>query len=93
MQKKIYYNSNKDIWYLEGDTLTYRVNSYYVFSGIPTEEQLFSWGFEINPGPIPSPTITVDTQLDIHSDNPIANSVVAMALGDIDTILDNILGN
>lgn len=41
---KRYYNETKDKWYTEGRIITWRLPK-GVFSGIPTEKQLLSWGF------------------------------------------------
>ena len=43
---KKYYNKDLDKFYVEGQTLTFKVDSSTLFSGIPTEEQLIEWGFE-----------------------------------------------
>ena len=52
--KKRYYNSETKEWYTEGSTMTKRVDN-GVFSGIPSEEQLYSWGFRewVKPAPTP----------------------------------------
>ena len=41
---KRYYNAQENKWYIEGDIITHPVPG-GVFSGIPTEEQLLSWGY------------------------------------------------
>lgn len=41
---KRYYNKTTGEWYIEGRSLTLRVDN-IIFSGIPTEEQLLKWGF------------------------------------------------
>lgn len=49
---KRYYNNTTSEWYNEGDTITRKLEN-GLFSGVPTEEQLLSWGFEeyIEPAP------------------------------------------
>jgi len=42
--KKRYYNTTTKEWYTEGQSLTKRVEN-GVFTGIPSEEQLYEWGF------------------------------------------------
>lgn len=41
-----YYNNTTNEWYLHGKSITRRLEDGSVFSGIPTESQLLSWGFE-----------------------------------------------
>lgn len=50
---KRYYNNKFNRYYTEGQTLTFKVDTSTLFSGIPTEEQLIAWGFEeyIEPEP------------------------------------------
>lgn len=52
--KKRYYNSTTHEWYTEGNSLTRRVDN-GVFTGIPSVEQLYAWGFEewVEPEPTP----------------------------------------
>lgn len=53
---KRYYNSTTKEWYTEGQSLTRKIDN-GVFSGIPSVEQLTSWGFEeyvAPPAPEPS---------------------------------------
>lgn len=52
--KKRYYNPETKEWYKEGNTLTKRLDN-GVFSGIPSEEQLYEWGFREWFEPIPTP--------------------------------------
>ena len=52
---KKYYNKDLDKFYIEGQTLTFKVDSSTLFSGIPTEEQLAEWGFEEYIEPEPEP--------------------------------------
>lgn len=51
---KKYYNATTKEWYNEGQSLTKRVEN-GVFTGIPSEEQLYEWGFVewIEPAPTP----------------------------------------
>ena len=51
---KRYYNSNTDEWYTEGNSITKNISN-GVFSGIPSVEQLESWGFEEWVEPTPTP--------------------------------------
>lgn len=51
---KRYYNSTTKEWYTDGQSLTKNIPN-GVFSGIPSVEQLESWGFEewVEPAPTP----------------------------------------
>ena len=51
---KRYYNSTTKEWYTEGTPLTKNISN-GVFSGIPSVEQLESWGFEEWHEPEPTP--------------------------------------
>ena len=51
---KRYYNPTTHEWYTEGTSLTRKVDN-GVFSGIPSEQQLESWGFEEWHEPEPTP--------------------------------------
>ena len=51
---KRYYNSTTKDWYTEGTSLTKNISN-GVFSGIPSVEQLESWGFEEWVEPTPTP--------------------------------------
>lgn len=42
---KQYYNNTTDQWYTEGDRITI-LGKDYLFSGIPTEQQLQDWGYQ-----------------------------------------------
>ena len=54
---KKYINKEHNIWYDEGNSMTAKLEGGSIFSGIPTEEQLISWGYEeFIPTPIPEPT-------------------------------------
>ena len=51
---KRYYNTQTQEWYNEGSAMTRKVDK-GVFSGIPSEEQLYEWGFRewVEPAPTP----------------------------------------
>ena len=51
---KRYYNPTTHEWYTEGQSLTRKIDN-GVFSGIPSVEQLESWGFEEYIEPTPTP--------------------------------------
>ena len=51
---KRYYNSTTKEWYTEGQSVTKYING-SLFSGIPSVEQLESWGFEEYIEPTPTP--------------------------------------
>ncbi len=51
---KRYYNATTKEWYNEGQSMTRRVDN-GVFSGIPSEEQLYEWGFVEWVEPVPTP--------------------------------------
>ena len=51
---KRYYNSTTKEWYTEGTSITRKIEG-GVFSGIPSVEQLESWGFEEYIEPTPTP--------------------------------------
>jgi len=57
--KKRYYNSETKEWYTEGSTMTRRVDN-GVFSGIPSAEQLYEWGFREWVEPTPTPQQLLD---------------------------------
>ena len=63
---KRYYNKKLEKFYIEGQTLTFKVDSSTLFSGIPTEEQLAEWGFEEYIEPEPEPVDT--TQYEPYPD-------------------------
>ena len=52
---KKYYNATTKEWYNEGQSLTKRVEN-GVFTGIPSVEQLYDWGFREWVEPAPTPT-------------------------------------
>lgn len=41
-----YYNQEKNVWYYEGRSITWRLDDGRIFAGVPTAEQLAEWGFE-----------------------------------------------
>lgn len=49
---KRYYNKELNKWYYEGTSLTHHTEK-TLFSGIPTEEQLKNWGYELQAEPAP----------------------------------------
>ena len=51
---RIFYNETTGEWYREGDVITRPVEN-GVFSGIPSIEQLLSWGFVERGEPVPTP--------------------------------------
>ena len=51
---RIFYNEKTGEWYREGDVITRLVEN-GVFSGIPSIEQLLSWGFVERGEPVPTP--------------------------------------
>ena len=51
---KRYYNPTTKEWYTEGNSITKNISN-GVFSGIPSVEQLESWGFEEYIEPTPTP--------------------------------------
>lgn len=58
---KRYYNNTTHEWYTEGQSLTRKIDN-GVFSGIPSVEQLTSWGFEEWVEPEPTPEESTETQ-------------------------------
>ena len=53
-----YYNKKTAEYYYEGRSITRRLDNGYLFSGVPTEQQLAEWGFELYTPPVPQ----VDTR-------------------------------
>lgn len=51
----VYYNKEKNVYYLEGEILTWQTSDTSLFSGIPTRSQLLNWGFEEATIPQPTP--------------------------------------
>lgn len=53
--KKRYYNSETKEWYTEGNSITRQLSNGVLFTGIPSEEQLYDWGYRewIEPAPTP----------------------------------------
>lgn len=56
---KRYYNSTTKEWYNEGQSMTRRVDN-GVFTGIPSAEQLYEWGFREWVEPAPTPEQLLD---------------------------------
>jgi hypothetical protein len=52
---KKYYNETTGEWYTEGQTMTRQLADGQLFVGIPTEQQLYSWGFAVYEEPEPTP--------------------------------------
>lgn len=67
---KKYYNPTTKEWYFEGNSITKRIDN-GVFSGIPTKEQLLSWGFEEYIEPAPTP----EQQLAIAKENKLSELI------------------
>ena len=51
---KRYYNETTQEWYTEGYTITKQLDNGQLFVGIPTEQQLYSWGFAVYEEPEPT---------------------------------------
>ena len=51
---KKYYNSTTNEWYNEGQGIVKRLENGSLFMGVPTSEQLSSWGYEEYVEPTPS---------------------------------------
>lgn len=58
---KRYVNRETGQWYQEGESMTRRLDDGSVFSGIPTEEQLEAWGYELFE-PMPAPVMTEEEE-------------------------------
>ena len=56
---KQYYNEVTQEWYTEGQSLTRRIEN-GMFSGVPSVEQLLSWGFVERTEPEPTSEETED---------------------------------
>lgn len=56
---KRYYNQEKNVWYYEGKSITWKQADGSLFSGIPTEQQLAEWGFVPYTPPVPERTLEV----------------------------------
>ena len=54
-----YYNKKTAEYYYEGRSITRRLDNGYLFSGVPTEQQLAEWGFELYTPPVPARTLEV----------------------------------
>ena len=59
---KQYYNEVTQEWYTEGQSLTRRIEN-GMFSGVPSVEQLLSWGFVERTEPEPTSEETEDMKL------------------------------
>ena len=77
---KRYYNANTHEWYNEGQSMTRRVDN-RVFSGIPSAEQLYQWGFREWFDPAPTPTQLLErakankiAELEAYDDSNAVNS-------------------
>ena len=53
-----YYNKKTAEYYYQGRSITRRLDNGYLFAGVPTEQQLAEWGFELYTPPTPQ----VDTR-------------------------------
>ena len=51
---KQYYHEGKNLIINEGENITFSAPG-FLFCGVPTEEQLFDWGFSIHTEPEPAP--------------------------------------
>lgn len=47
MENKRYYNASERRWYNAGRGITRRIDAHTIFSGVPSEEQLQEWGYEL----------------------------------------------
>lgn len=65
---KKYYNETTHEWYFEGKTITRRLESGALFSGIPTLSQLTEWGFTeiVEPEPTPEELLEAAKQSKIQ---------------------------
>ena len=54
-----YYNKKTAEYYYEGRSITRRLDNGYLFAGVPTEQQLAEWGFELYTPPVPARTLEV----------------------------------
>lgn len=68
---KKYYNATTNEWYSEGNSLTRKIDN-GVFTGIPSEKQLYGWGYRewVEPAPTPNQLLEQAKQkklLDIES--------------------------
>ena len=77
---KIYKNNAIGELYFEGTSIT-RQTEDGLFSGVPTEEQLLSWGFEEYIAPAPTPEELLErakngklSQIDAYNDSPEVNT-------------------
>lgn len=56
---KRYYNQEKNVWYYEGRSITWRLDDGRIFAGVPTAEQLAEWGFVPYTPPVPERTLEI----------------------------------
>ena len=77
---KRYYNNTTGEWYTEGTPITRGLED-GIFSGFPTEELLFSWGFEEYVAPAPTPEEQLEqainsklSQIDSYNNSQEVNS-------------------
>ena len=54
-----YYNKKTAEYYYEGRSITRRLDNGYLFAGVPTEQQLAEWGFELYTPPVPERTLEI----------------------------------
>ena len=54
-----YYNKKTAEYYYEGRSITRRLDNGYLFAGVPTEQQLAEWGFELYTPPVPARILEV----------------------------------
>lgn len=82
---KKYYNETTKEWYFEGKTITRRLDSGALFSGIPTLSQLSEWGFEeiVEPEPTPEEQLEIAKQRKIQEieDYNVSDAVNEFTIG------------
>lgn len=71
---KRYFNNKTNKWYIEGRTVTLKVNN-TVFSGIPTEEQLSEWGYKEYIEPTPQPL--TEEQIEFNNNQRRMSAILA----------------
>ena len=54
-----YYNKKTAEYYYEGRSITRRLDDGRIFAGVPTEQQLAEWGFNLYTSPVPERTLEV----------------------------------
>lgn len=77
---KKYYNNTTAEWYNEGTSITRELDN-GLFSGVPTEEQLLSWGFGEYIAPAPTPEQLLEqaknsklSQIEAYNNSPEVNT-------------------